>query len=58
MTGLSAAQRVRADELLDVLFGVAKLLAVEDRDLTRTAGAPLTPSSAAPEQLLGGTGSF
>ena len=39
-------------KLLD--FGVAKLLAAEDRDLTRTVGAPLTPASAAPEQLLGG----
>jgi len=39
-------------KLLD--FGVAKLLASDDRDLTRTIGAPLTPASAAPEQLLGG----
>ena len=38
-------------KLLD--FGVAKLIAVDDR-LTRTLGAPLTPASAAPEQLLGG----
>ena len=37
--------------LLD--FGVAKLLAAEDSDLTRTVGAPMTPASAAPEQLLG-----
>ena len=40
-------------KLLD--FGVAKLLAGEDGDLTRTLGAPLTPASAAPEQLLGDT---
>lgn len=40
-------------KLLD--FGVAKLIAVDDRDLTRTVGAPLTPASAAPEQLLGGS---
>ena len=39
-------------KLLD--FGVAKLIAVEDGNLTRTVGAPLTPASAAPEQLLGG----
>jgi non-specific serine/threonine protein kinase/serine/threonine-protein kinase len=39
-------------KLLD--FGVAKLIAVDDRNLTRTMGAPLTPASAAPEQLLGG----
>src|SRR5581483_5299981 len=39
-------------KLLD--FGVAKLLAVDHRELTRTAAAPLTPASAAPEQLLGG----
>jgi non-specific serine/threonine protein kinase/serine/threonine-protein kinase len=38
-------------KLLD--FGVAKLIAPDDHGLTRTA-APLTPSSAAPEQLLGG----
>ena len=38
-------------KLLD--FGVAKLIAVDDGNLTRTAGAPLTPASAAPEQLLG-----
>jgi eukaryotic-like serine/threonine-protein kinase len=38
-------------KLLD--FGVAKLLASEDQNLTHTAGAPLTPASAAPEQLLG-----
>jgi len=38
-------------KLLD--FGVAKLLAAENGDLTRTVGAPLTPASAAPEQLLG-----
>ena len=38
-------------KLLD--FGVAKLLAAEDGDLTRTVGAPLTPATAAPEQLLG-----
>jgi eukaryotic-like serine/threonine-protein kinase len=38
-------------KLLD--FGIAKLIAVNDRDLTRTVAAPLTPSSAAPEQLLG-----
>jgi non-specific serine/threonine protein kinase/serine/threonine-protein kinase len=39
-------------KLLD--FGVAKLISVDDRNLTRTMGAPLTPASAAPEQLLGG----
>ncbi|MDB6042592.1 MAG: prkC [Gammaproteobacteria bacterium] len=39
-------------KLLD--FGIAKLISVDERDLTRTAAAPLTPSSAAPEQLLGG----
>jgi non-specific serine/threonine protein kinase/serine/threonine-protein kinase len=39
-------------KLLD--FGVAKLIAVDGGGLTRTAAAPLTPSSAAPEQLLGG----
>jgi eukaryotic-like serine/threonine-protein kinase len=39
-------------KLLD--FGVAKLIAPEDENLTRTVGAPLTPASAAPEQLLGG----
>jgi non-specific serine/threonine protein kinase/serine/threonine-protein kinase len=39
-------------KLLD--FGVAKLIATDDRDLTRAAVAPLTPSSASPEQLLGG----
>jgi eukaryotic-like serine/threonine-protein kinase len=39
-------------KLLD--FGVAKLIAAEDGNLTRTVGAPLTPASAAPEQLLGG----
>ncbi len=39
-------------KLLD--FGVAKLIAADDRDLTRAAAAPLTPASAAPEQLLGG----
>jgi len=38
-------------KLLD--FGVAKLLVADGRDLTRTVGAPLTPASAAPEQLLG-----
>jgi eukaryotic-like serine/threonine-protein kinase len=38
-------------KLLD--FGVAKLTAVDERNLTRTMGAPLTPASAAPEQLLG-----
>ncbi|HVW69157.1 MAG TPA: protein kinase [Steroidobacteraceae bacterium] len=38
-------------KLLD--FGVAKLI-TDDRELTRTAGAPLTLSFAAPEQLLGG----
>jgi eukaryotic-like serine/threonine-protein kinase len=38
-------------KLLD--FGVAKLIAAEDENLTRTVGAPLTPASAAPEQLLG-----
>lgn len=38
-------------KLLD--FGVAKLITLDDRDLTRTAAAPLTPSFAAPEQLLG-----
>ena len=39
-------------KLLD--FGVAKLIAADDGNLTRTVGAPLTPASAAPEQLLGG----
>ena len=39
-------------KLLD--FGVAKLIAIDDPNLTRTLGAPLTPASAAPEQLLGG----
>jgi non-specific serine/threonine protein kinase/serine/threonine-protein kinase len=38
-------------KLLD--FGVAKLLAGEDGNLTRTVGAPLTLATAAPEQLLG-----
>ena len=38
-------------KLLD--FGVAKLIAHDDK-LTRTLAAPLTPASAAPEQLLGG----
>lgn len=38
-------------KLLD--FGVAKLIAFDDK-LTSTLGAPLTPASAAPEQLLGG----
>jgi eukaryotic-like serine/threonine-protein kinase len=38
-------------KLLD--FGVAKLIAIDDK-LTRTLAAPLTPASAAPEQLLGG----
>jgi tetratricopeptide (TPR) repeat protein len=37
--------------LLD--FGVAKLIAADGADLTRTVGAPMTPASAAPEQLLG-----
>ena len=39
-------------KLLD--FGVAKLIALDDK-LTRALGAPLTPASAAPEQLLGGS---
>jgi eukaryotic-like serine/threonine-protein kinase len=39
-------------KLLD--FGIAKPIAVNDRNLTRTVGAPLTPASAAPEQLIGG----
>jgi non-specific serine/threonine protein kinase/serine/threonine-protein kinase len=39
-------------KLLD--FGVAKLIAIDDRNLTQTMGAPLTPASAAPEQLIGG----
>jgi non-specific serine/threonine protein kinase/serine/threonine-protein kinase len=38
-------------KLLD--FGVAKLIEGDDRDQTRAAAAPLTPASAAPEQLLG-----
>ena len=38
-------------KLLD--FGVAKLIVGDDQDLTRAAAAPLTPASAAPEQLLG-----
>jgi len=38
-------------KLLD--FGVAKLIADADRNLTRVLGVPLTPASAAPEQLLG-----
>jgi non-specific serine/threonine protein kinase/serine/threonine-protein kinase len=38
-------------KLLD--FGVAKLIVGDDWDLTRAAAAPLTPASAAPEQLLG-----
>jgi tetratricopeptide (TPR) repeat protein len=37
--------------LLD--FGVAKLIAAGGADLTLTVGAPMTPASAAPEQLLG-----
>jgi non-specific serine/threonine protein kinase/serine/threonine-protein kinase len=46
---------VTADGLVKLLdFGVAKLIAADDRDLTRTAVAPLTPSCASPEQLLGG----
>lgn len=45
---VTAAGQVK---LLD--FGVAKLLAAEDGNLTRTVGAPLTLASAAPEQLLG-----
>ncbi len=47
---VTAGGRVK---LLD--FGVAKLLAGEDGNLTRTVGAPMTPASAAPEQLLGDT---
>lgn len=38
-------------KLLD--FGIAKLLDVDRPDLTQTAAAPLTPLTAAPEQLLG-----
>ena len=45
---VTAAGQVK---LLD--FGVAKLLAGEEGNLTRTVGAPLTLASAAPEQLLG-----
>ena len=45
---VTAGGRVK---LLD--FGVAKLLAADDGNLTRTVGAPLTLATAAPEQLLG-----
>ena len=38
-------------KLLD--FGIAKLLDVDRPELTQTAAAPLTPLTAAPEQLLG-----
>jgi len=38
-------------KLLD--FGIAKLIDVDGLDLTQTAAAPLTPLTAAPEQLLG-----
>ena len=38
-------------KLLD--FGIAKLIDVDRPELTQTAAAPLTPLSAAPEQLLG-----
>ncbi|MGH8139375.1 MAG: protein kinase domain-containing protein [Steroidobacteraceae bacterium] len=38
-------------KLLD--FGIAKLIDADRPDLTRTAAAPLTPLTAAPEQLLG-----
>jgi non-specific serine/threonine protein kinase/serine/threonine-protein kinase len=38
-------------KLLD--FGIAKLIDVDRPDLTQTAAAPLTPLTAAPEQLLG-----
>lgn len=38
-------------KLLD--FGIAKLIDLERSDLTQTAAAPLTPLTAAPEQLLG-----
>ncbi len=38
-------------KLLD--FGIAKLIDVERPDLMQTAAAPLTPLTAAPEQLLG-----
>ncbi len=38
-------------KLLD--FGIAKLIDIERPDLTQTAAAPLTPLTAAPEQLLG-----
>lgn len=38
-------------KLLD--FGIAKLIDADRLDLTRSAAAPLTPLSAAPEQLLG-----
>ena len=38
-------------KLLD--FGIAKLIDLERPDLTQTAAAPLTPLTAAPEQLLG-----
>ena len=38
-------------KLLD--FGIAKLIDVDKPDLTQTAAAPLTPLTAAPEQLLG-----
>ncbi len=38
-------------KLLD--FGIAKLIDLEHPDLTQTVAAPLTPLTAAPEQLLG-----
>jgi eukaryotic-like serine/threonine-protein kinase len=38
-------------KLLD--FGIAKLIDLDRPDLTQTAAAPLTPLTAAPEQLLG-----
>jgi serine/threonine protein kinase len=38
-------------KLLD--FGIAKLIDVDRPDMTQTAAAPLTPLTAAPEQLLG-----
>ncbi len=39
-------------KLLD--FGIAKLLGSDDRRVTRGGTAPMTPSCAAPEQLVGG----
>jgi eukaryotic-like serine/threonine-protein kinase len=41
------------DTVRVVDFGIAKTMAGDDDDLTRTAGVPLTPAYASPEQLSG-----